>query len=389
MKKAQLGSTGLVPGMTEKKPDANIYTMREFKSLVRYERTRSDRSGSVFSVAVFQPKQRSGEQLKSLVSVLSQLTRSIDCIGADDKGKIPVLLPDTVKNGANVFGDKVSMQLKNLLDTQVDFSVYTYPENWLATDKGGSRSFRPRFKGAPQENDVELFFVDAIPAWKRALDLSVSSILLVLGAPLILLLGIYIKIVSPGPVFFTQDRVGYRGIPFKFWKLRTMRMDNDQAFHGAHAQSFISSGDVPMLKLDSHDPRIIPGGKVIRKCCLDELPQLWNVIIGDMSLVGPRPCIPYEAKEYLRWHTQRFDVLPGLSGLWQVSGKNKLTFKQMIRLDIAYCQSMSLLNDVIIILKTPVAILKMVMEAIEGKYQPRLKDALNLPVSAEQRGVAN
>ena len=117
-----------------------------------------------------------------------------------------------------------------------------------------------------------------------------------------------------------------------------------------------------MVKLDTSDPRIIPGGRILRIGCIDELPQLWNVIIGDMSLVGPRPCIPYEAHEYLRWHTHRFDTIPGITGLWQVSGKNKLTFKQMIRLDIEYTNTISLWKDILILAKTPIEILKMILE---------------------------
>lgn len=119
-----------------------------------------------------------------------------------------------------------------------------------------------------------------------------------------------------------------------------------------------------MEKLDDKkDPRIIFGGKVIRKSCIDELPQLWNVLKGDMSLVGPRPCIPYEAEEYLRWHTHRFDIVPGLTGLWQVSGKNKLSFRKMISLDINYSKNLSLLLDLKIILMTIPAIIIMVLEA--------------------------
>jgi len=150
-----------------------------------------------------------------------------------------------------------------------------------------------------------------------------------------------------------------------------MHAGNKKRFHGAHASSFIQNGDVPMEKLDNQDPRIIAGGKVIRKSCIDELPQLWNVIRGEMSLVGPRPCIPYEAEEYLRWHTHRFDTLPGLSGLWQISGKNKLTFKQMIRLDIAYCGHITLLGDIAIILRTPFAILSMMYEACVKRIEVR------------------
>jgi lipopolysaccharide/colanic/teichoic acid biosynthesis glycosyltransferase len=107
-----------------------------------------------------------------------------------------------------------------------------------------------------------------------------------------------------------------------------------------------------MEKLDEYDPRIIPGGRILRKLAIDELPQIFNVLRGEMSLVGPRPCIPYEADEYERWHTHRFTILPGLTGLWQVSGKNKLTFAEMIRLDIAYERNMSLWIDLWIIVRT-------------------------------------
>jgi lipopolysaccharide/colanic/teichoic acid biosynthesis glycosyltransferase len=146
-----------------------------------------------------------------------------------------------------------------------------------------------------------------------------------------------------------------------------MHQDNDEDFHSHHASDFITKMDVPMEKLDDRDPRIIPGGKILRKACVDELPQFWNVLRGDMSLVGPRPCIPYEAEEYLRWHAQRFDVMPGITGLWQVSGKNKLTFHQMISLDISYSRKLSLLTDVRILLLTFPAIMSMVSESVAGK----------------------
>ena len=126
-----------------------------------------------------------------------------------------------------------------------------------------------------------------------------------------------------------------------------------------------------MEKLDeAGDARIIPGGRMIRRACIDEFPQLLNVLRGEMSLVGPRPCLPYEAEEYLRWHTYRFDVLPGMTGAWQVSGKNKLTFKQMIRLDIRYCNSMSLWLDLKVLLLTGPTILGMIAESVAKRWKP-------------------
>jgi len=137
-------------------------------------------------------------------------------------------------------------------------------------------------------------------------------------------------------VFFKQERIGYKGRSFDFLKFRTMKADSGTRVHEKHLKTLINN-DIQMDKLDGeNDPRIIPFGKFLRQSCLDELPQLINVLRGDMSLVGPRPCLAYEAQEYNLWHTKRFDIKPGMTGSWQVNGKNRTTFKEMIRLDINY-----------------------------------------------------
>jgi lipopolysaccharide/colanic/teichoic acid biosynthesis glycosyltransferase len=211
-----------------------------------------------------------------------------------------------------------------------------------------------------------------IPRWKRAVDLAGSALgLLVLG-PLFLLVAIYIKLVSRGPVFFRQERVGLRGKRFVLWKFRTMRAGADDVLHREYLKQLIGSGDngrgeMPMRKL-KHDPRIIPLGRLLRSSCLDELPQLINVLKGEMSLVGPRPAIPYEVDAYLPWHKERLNAAPGMTGLWQVSGKNRLTFNEMVRLDIEYAEAMSPWLDAKILLKTiPVLIGQMVerLSAVE------------------------
>ena len=211
---------------------------------------------------------------------------------------------------------------------------------------------------------IEPFFVRRIPVWKRLLDIFGSFFGLILLSPLFLLIAVLIKIVSPGPVFFKQTRIGYGAKEFNFWKFRTMRVNADTASHQQYLSELIHGDDEedkqpdrPMIKQDNDNPNIIPFGRFLRASCIDELPQLINVLLGDMSLVGPRPPIPYEVEEYLIWHKNRFDGLPGMTGLWQVSGKNRLTFKEMIRLDIQYERQMSLLADLKIILMTPFAIL--------------------------------
>lgn len=191
-----------------------------------------------------------------------------------------------------------------------------------------------------------------LPNWKRALDLT----LMIVSAPGWLFLGgiaaLLIKAGSPGPIFFTQKRVGYKGREFKLYKFRTMRVDADHESHRRHTQNLIKSQD-PMVKLDvRRDPRLVPLGSLLRASGLDELPQLLNVLKGDMSLVGPRPCIPYECEMYQAWHWQRFDAVPGLTGLWQVSGKNRTTFDQMVQFDIEYSRRLNFWLDLKIILKT-------------------------------------
>jgi lipopolysaccharide/colanic/teichoic acid biosynthesis glycosyltransferase len=355
----------------------NVFSMEDFKALVKYERARSDRSGSVFSITTFTFDDNNHANPETVIQKISQYSRSIDCVGWEKDGLISVLLPDTFKQGADSFGRKVQSEFENQKDEKIQFDVYSYPENWQSSEKNATPSGEEgKAIGATREH-IELFFIDEIPIWKRLLDIIGSSLLLIALSPVFLMLSIYIKSVSPGPAFFKQTRIGYKGVPFVFWKFRTMKSSNDQSFHGEHAKNFIRNGDIPMEKLDLRDPRIIPGGRAIRKSCMDELPQLWNVLKGEMSLVGPRPCIPYEAHEYLRWHTHRFDVLPGLSGLWQVSGKNKLTFKQMVRLDIEYCSDITLWGDLKILFKTPFAILKMIMESIVNKL------SWNLPRSEQ------
>jgi exopolysaccharide production protein ExoY len=191
-----------------------------------------------------------------------------------------------------------------------------------------------------------------IPRWKRILDLLFIVLTLPLVLPAAILIGTLIALVSPGPVLFRQERIGFRGNRFLCLKFRTMFVRAETAVHQGHLEFLMDSG-VPMTKLDARgDPRIIPFGSLLRSSGLDELPQLINVLRGEMSLVGPRPCLVYEYARYRPWQTERFNTLPGLTGLWQVSGKNCTTFNQMIELDIKYARKKTLWLDLLIILKT-------------------------------------
>jgi lipopolysaccharide/colanic/teichoic acid biosynthesis glycosyltransferase len=194
------------------------------------------------------------------------------------------------------------------------------------------------------------------------MDITLSLVLLLALLPLLLLIALFIRAVSPGPVIFKQARMGYGGRAFTIWKFRTMHVDADTRIHQAQARQEIHA-QCPLTKLDTYgDPRIIPFGHILRQTGLDELPQLFNVLHGDMSLIGPRPDPVYAAQLYQPWHAERLHVRPGITGLWQVSGKNTTTFEEMVWLDIAYIRQQSLWLDLKIALLTIPAIVKQVKD---------------------------
>ncbi|HEX2270450.1 MAG TPA: sugar transferase [Pyrinomonadaceae bacterium] len=194
---------------------------------------------------------------------------------------------------------------------------------------------------------------------KRTFDLVVSALAITLLLPLWLLIALLIKLDSKGPVLYTQERVGMDGRLFLLYKFRTMVANADSELHREYQRAFIAgraeanlgNDQKPTYKLFA-DPRITRVGKFLRKTSLDEVPQLLNVLLGDMSIVGPRPPIPYEVEAYELWHRKRLDMKPGVTGLWQVSGRNRLTFEEMVRLDLFYIENWSLLLDLKIILRT-------------------------------------
>jgi len=226
----------------------------------------------------------------------------------------------------------------------------------------------------------ELILPDRAPVWKRTYDVFGSTVLFIALSPLFAAVALYIKIVSPGPVFFRQERIGYLGRPFTMIKFRTMRTGSDNvSIHKDYLKGLISSDGKAMTKLDAgEDDRLIPLARILRGSCIDELPQLINVFKGEMSLVGPRPCLDYEAREFALWQRRRFLSVPGMTGLWQVSGKNRLTFQEMMRLDIRYASRKNAAMDLIISFKTVPAILGQVKDAVSaristGSSDPRVR----------------
>jgi lipopolysaccharide/colanic/teichoic acid biosynthesis glycosyltransferase len=213
-----------------------------------------------------------------------------------------------------------------------------------------------------------------IPGWKRFLDLALILLALPFVAPLMFLIALGIKLVSRGPILYRQERVGYLGRQFTMVKFRSMKIDARTSAHQDYCQQLIRS-DAPMTKMDLiGDERLIPLGSLLRSTGLDELPQIFNVLRGEMSLVGPRPGTPYEYESYSPWHKQRLSTLPGLTGLWQVSGKNKTNFTQMVNLDIYYARNQSVTLDLTIMAKTLPALAGQVKELLDNRRQKHEKN---------------
>ena len=222
--------------------------------------------------------------------------------------------------------------------------------------------FNPRFAKIKETSmmDIPMITCESTPPSvslqliKRFIDIAVSFVGLIIISPLYFAVVLAIKLNSPGPVYFIQERVGLNGRIFKLYKFRTMVIDAEEKLAELMKHNEMQG---PAFKMDN-DPRITPIGRFLRKYSIDEIPQLWNVLHGDMSLVGPRPPLPREVKQYDPWHQRRLSMRPGITCLWQVSGRNKITdFNEWVRLDLEYIDNWSLLLDFKILLRTIPAVL--------------------------------
>ncbi|MFH1755294.1 MAG: sugar transferase [Candidatus Latescibacterota bacterium] len=225
-------------------------------------------------------------------------------------------------------------------------------ENVIPISVAGS-AVHPHDDSAEYVNSLGFFF-------KRVIDVAFSIFVIIFGLPFYMLIAAMIKLSSTGPVLFVQERVGQNGKNFKFYKFRTMTEGNNDDAHRDFTENFIKGkvmesgccqGHRPVFKI-AEDPRITSVGRFLRKTSLDEFPQFINVLKGEMSLVGPRPPLPYELKHYREWHKKRLLAKPGLTGLWQVNGRSTVPFDEMVALDLIYYENWSLLLDLKIILRT-------------------------------------
>jgi lipopolysaccharide/colanic/teichoic acid biosynthesis glycosyltransferase len=242
-----------------------------------------------------------------------------------------------------------------------------------------------KFSDLWADSDPAITDLPPIPRWKRVLDFTCAVLTLPVWLPIFLLIALWVKIVSPGPVFFRQERIGFKGNRFMILKFRTMKVNVETGIHERHLEQLINA-NVPMTKLDSAgDPRIIAGGRILRATGLDELPQLFNVFRGEMSLVGPRPCTPHEFKNYKVWQQERANALPGLTGFWQVNGKNQTTFTEMVDMDIFYVRNLTLALDLQIMFRTAPAI---IVQVIQTRILPRMR-AQTVPISQSGKASAS
>ncbi|HMH06972.1 MAG TPA: sugar transferase [Terriglobales bacterium] len=248
------------------------------------------------------------------------------------------------------------------------------PAAGLAT-KGGSLSYSGSNGNVPHvASEFSATSLRRVPGWKASLDLTCILLLLPLWLPLMILLMLVTRIASPGPIFYRQKRVGLDGRHFSIWKFRTMRLSAETQPHERYFENLMRV-NCPMTKLDAYgDPRLAPFGRVLRASGLDELPQIFNVLHGEMSLVGPRPCTPNEFAHYEPWQRRRVNCLPGLTGYWQVNGKNKTTFRQMIVMDLVYLKNMSIWLDLKIMLKTGTVMAGQLFESRQAPHRRRQED---------------
>jgi lipopolysaccharide/colanic/teichoic acid biosynthesis glycosyltransferase len=343
-----------------------------FHSMLTLERRRAERSRKPFVLMLLDANLENGvaEQiLRQAVEIVVATKRETDLVGWYKDGSIlGVIFTEVNLEGEAPVTETLRVKIETAFlkhmgrdrAARIAISLHLFPESF---DKNGSgwiadSKLYPDLKRKVSRKRLPLVI-------KRAIDIVGSGALLLVLSPFLAVIVALIKVTSKGPVIYKQERLGQFGARFKCLKFRTMYANNDPKIHQEYVQQFIAGKEgldnsqgaaKPVYKLVK-DPRITAVGGFLRKTSLDELPQFWNVLLGDMSLVGPRPPVPYEFEVYDIWHRRRvLEVRPGVTGLWQVSGRNRTRFDEMVRLDVRYCQTWSIWLDLKILLATPWAV---------------------------------
>lgn len=321
----------------------------QFTGALRSERRRADRSGAQLAMAAFQCSEGTWQSVPNQLSrALHERLRETDVAGLLDKGRVGVVLPNTSADGAWTFVAAILQQCQVELDLMAEVYLYPEPDNFQPS-RGTTFDEEKREDDPPHvDRELEPLLADPLPAWKRTLDVVGASLACVLLSPLLLLTAAAVKLTSPGPILFRQWRGGWGGRPFLVYKFRTMCVDAE-----SQQASLLASNeqDGPAFKMKD-DPRITSIGRYLRRSCLDELPQFWNVIKGDMTLVGPRPLPCRETDECHGWERRRLEVTPGLTCIWQVDGGTRVSFAEWMRMDIRYINSRRIANDLNLLWRT-------------------------------------
>jgi exopolysaccharide biosynthesis polyprenyl glycosylphosphotransferase len=346
-----------------------------FHSMLLLERRRAERSRKPFVLMLLDamPENRAARSLlEQAMEIIASNKRETDLTGWYKAGSIAGVIFTEITSVsaeeaaplAEVLREKMSGILLKYLGREkaakIAISIHVFPESWDQNHKGwvADNKLYPELNKANSAKKLPQVI-------KRVMDIVGSGMLMLVISPILALIAIAIKLTSKGPVVFKQERLGLLGKRFYCLKFRTMYTNNDPKIHQEYVSQYIAgkqqssnqgTGAQPVYKI-TNDPRVTSVGRLLRKTSLDELPQFWNVLRGEMSLVGPRPPVPYEFEIYDPWHRRKvLEVKPGVTGLWQVSGRSRTRFDEMVRLDLRYCQSWSLWLDIKILLATPGAI---------------------------------
>jgi len=356
------------------RPRHELLTEDVFRKLFCWERKRAERSGRVFLLMLAHVEgvlaNKKDRALSAIASALSCATRETDITGWYREGATLGVIFTELGNGnweamQEFARRKVTIALRAKLGpNQVDrihISFHLFPESGN-TSRGNGLANANLYPDLLERDEAKKFSRIV----KRAIDIVGSIAALLFCLPLLVVIALAIKLTSKGPILFRQERVGRYGSRFTFLKFRTMAYENDPSIHREYVKRFISGQADPrgdgrsqngVFKIQN-DPRVTRVGKFLRKTSLDELPQLINVLKGEMSLVGPRPPIPYELEAYQIWHRCRvLEAQPGITGLWQVNGRSRIKFDDMVRLDLQYARTWSLWLDIKILWQTPRAVL--------------------------------
>jgi len=355
--------------------ERSILGEEAFRRMISIERKRTERSQKPFLLMLLDGGSRQGSKknskaLNNVVGALLASTRETDITGWYENGTtIGVVFTDLESEDKSVVLStmltRVSTTLRDTVPleqfSQISISFHFFPDDWDHDSSGRPSNpiLYPDLAGHHSNRRL-------LSSLKRAIDIVGSILALIAFSPMLALIAVAIKATSKGPVFFKQQRVGQHGELFTFLKFRSMRVDNDSSVHEEYVKKLIAgqaerkpaNGNGNGVYKLTNDSRITRVGAFLRRTSLDEMPQFLNVLKGDMSLVGPRPAIPYEVAAYRTWHRRRvLEVKPGITGLWQVNGRSRVSFDDMVRLDLQYARVWSPWMDIKILLLTPRAVL--------------------------------